>query len=62
MGNPLDLGSAELAALQDLQADASRIDADDPVWDELEQLALVESRETHLRVRVLTPLGRSYPT
>jgi hypothetical protein len=61
MANPLDLRPDEIAALQELQAGNPGPSADDPVWDELEQLGLVESREKSSH-RVLTPSGRDYPT
>jgi hypothetical protein len=61
MANPLELSPAELDALRELQTGVSEIGADDPVWDGLEQLALVESREK-ARGRVLTSMGRDYPT
>lgn len=59
--NPLNLSRAELDALEELQAGASTLGADDPIWDGLEQLGLVESREK-AHGRVLTELGRTYPT
>lgn len=61
MTNPLDLSPAELAALRDLQRGVDELGADDSVWDQLEQLGLVESREK-AHGRVLTPAGRTYPT
>jgi hypothetical protein len=61
MANPLNLTRAELNALRGLQAGTSSLGADDPIWDELEQLGLVESREK-AHMRVLTETGRSYPT
>jgi hypothetical protein len=61
MENPSNLTRAELDALKELQEGASSLGADDPIWDGLEQLGLVESREkAHLRV--LTEFGRAYPT
>jgi hypothetical protein len=60
MANPLDLSPAELVALRDLQEGRTVLGPDDPVWDELEQFGLVESREK-TPSRVLTPVGRSYP-
>jgi hypothetical protein len=61
MANPLNLTRAELDALRELQAGTSSLGADDLIWDELEQLGLVESREK-AHTRVLTPMGRIYPT
>ncbi len=60
MANPLDLSCAELGALRELQAGTSSLGADDPIWDGLEQLGLVESREK-AHERKLTPAGRTYP-
>jgi hypothetical protein len=60
MANPLNLTSAELDALRDLQEGGTEVGPDDPVWDELEQFGLVESREK-ARSRVLTLAGRTYP-
>lgn len=62
MVNPLNLGRSQLDALRELQAGAvSSFGPDDPVWDDLEQLGLVESRETS-HLRVLTESGRTYAT
>ena len=61
MANPLNLSHAELDALKELQAGESSVGADDPIWDGLEQLGLVESREK-AHGRVLTESGRDYPT
>ena len=60
MPNPLNLSAAELDALRDLQHGKTELGPDDPVWDELEQFGLVESREK-AHSRVLTPAGRNYP-
>ena len=61
MASLFDLSPAELDALRDLQKGVSERDADDPVWDALEQYCLVESREKGSD-RLLTPIGRDYPT
>jgi hypothetical protein len=61
MANPLELSPAELGALRALQKGVSEFGADDPVWDMLEQLGLVESREK-AHSRVLTTAGREYLT
>jgi hypothetical protein len=61
VANPLDLSRAELDALRELQSGASSLGADDPIWDGLEQLGLVESREK-AHARVLTESGRAYAT
>jgi hypothetical protein len=60
MANPLQLSSAELDALRDLREGVTELGPDDPVWDELEQFGLVESREKTPN-RQLTPAGRNYP-
>lgn len=61
MANPLKLSRAELDALRELKAGVKSRGPDDPIWDGLEQLGLVESREK-ARGRVLTPSGVDYPT
>ena len=61
MQNPLDLSREELEALKELRAGTSTRGADDPIWDGLEQLGLVESREK-AHGRVLTESGLTYPT
>ena|SRR6476646_10137252 len=58
--NPLDLNDAELDALRGLQAGMNRVGSDDPIWEQLEELGLVDLR-TGLIPR-LTPLGRRYRT
>ena len=60
MENPLQLSSAELDALRGLREGGTELGPDDPVWDELEQFGLVESREK-APYRQLTPAGRNYP-
>jgi hypothetical protein len=60
MENPLDLNEDELDAIRGLQAGLNRVGADDPVWDALEELGLVDLR-TGL-VPQLTPLGVRYRT
>ena len=42
MENPLDLNDAELDAIRGLQAGMTRVGADDPVWEGLEELGLVD--------------------
>jgi hypothetical protein len=59
MANPLGLNQAELDAIRGLQAGMNRVGADDPVWEELEALGLVDLRGL---LPQLTPLGRRYPT
>jgi hypothetical protein len=65
--NPLALNAAELDALRDLKAGTNRLDADDPIWDGLEDLRLVELRYVMrrpggslVRTPALTAYGRSY--
>jgi hypothetical protein len=60
MENPLRLNEAELDAIRGLQAGMNRAGADDPIWEELAALGLVDLR-TGL-VPKLTPLGRRYRT
>jgi hypothetical protein len=60
MENPLQLSSAELDALRGLREGGTELGPDDPVWDDLEQFGLVESREK-APYRQLTPAGRNYP-
>ncbi len=60
MENPLDLNEAELDALRGLQAGMNRVGADDPIWEQLEDLGLVDMR-TGL-IPSLTPLGERYRT
>jgi hypothetical protein len=58
--NPLDLNDAELDALRGLQAGMNRVGSDDPIWEQLEELGLVD-RRTGLIPR-LTPPGERYRT
>jgi hypothetical protein len=60
MANPGGLCETELDALRGLQAGMNRVGADDPIWDQLEELGLVDMR-TGLVPR-LTPLGERYRT
>jgi hypothetical protein len=60
MENPLGLNAAELDAIRGLQAGMNRVGADDPIWDELVALGLVDLRKGLLPQ--LTPLGRRYRT
>ena len=60
MENPLDLNDAELDALRGLQAGMNRVGSDDPIWEQLEELGLVDMR-TGL-IPTLTPLGARYRT
>jgi hypothetical protein len=67
--NPLALNVAELEAIRGLQMGANQLDADDPIWDGLQDLRLVELRYVMsasggslTRMPMLTPYGRSYPT
>lgn len=63
--NPLHLHAEELDVLRRLQASGQLIEADDPVWDELEALGLVEMHfvtrgGSSVRCGMLTSLGRRY--
>jgi hypothetical protein len=58
MENRLHLNDAELDAIRGLQAGVSRAGADDPIWEGLEELGLVDTR-TGLTPK-LTPLGERY--
>jgi hypothetical protein len=60
MANPRGLSETELDALRGLQAGMNRVGSDDPIWEQLEELGLVDLR-TGLIPR-LTPLGRRYRT
>jgi hypothetical protein len=60
MENPLHLNEIELDAIRGLQAGMNRVGADDPVWEALEELDLVDLR-TGL-IPKLTPLGERYRT
>jgi hypothetical protein len=60
MVNPLDLNEVELDAIRGLQAEMNRVGADDPIWDALEELGLVD-RRTGL-IPQLTMLGSRYRT
>jgi hypothetical protein len=57
MVNPLQLGASELDAIRELQAGMPQPDPDDPIWDELASLGLVEAE---LGTPTLTPLGARY--
>lgn len=67
--NRLHLHAAELDVLRRLRASGSLTEVDDPVWDELEALGLVEVQVvscgpdgTPTRSGLLTSLGRRYRT
>lgn len=67
--NPLNLHAEELDVLRRLHASGQPAEADDPVWDELEALGLVEIPATNgvadrlpTRRGMLTSLGRRYRT
>jgi hypothetical protein len=60
MANPGGLSEAELDALRGLQAGMNRVGSDDPIWEQLEELGLVDLR-TGL-IPKLTPLGERYRT
>jgi hypothetical protein len=62
MANPLGLHAAELEALRDLQTGKYRLEPDDPVWEALQELGLVEEPQTKVRIWMLTALGRRYRT
>jgi len=59
--NPLHLTAAQIEALRKLRSGDEEMRPDEEVWDEIEQLGLVESRES-AHHRVLTQAGRDYPT
>jgi hypothetical protein len=40
--NPLGFSAAEVDAIRDLQAGVYRIDANDPIWDGLVEVGLVD--------------------
>jgi hypothetical protein len=58
--NPLQLNDDELDAIRGLQLGRNRVGADDPIWDGLEELGLVDLR-TGL-IPKLTLLGERYRT
>ena len=60
MANTGGLSETELDALRGLQAGMNRVGSDDPIWEQLEELGLVDLR-TGLVPR-LTPLGWRYRT
>jgi hypothetical protein len=67
--NPLRLHAEELDVLRRLQTSGQPTEADDPVWDELEALGLVEMPAATraadglpTRRGMLTSLGRRYRT
>jgi hypothetical protein len=67
--NPLHLHAEELDVLRRLRASGHLTGVDDPVWDELETLGLVEIQVLKLipdgpptRCGMLTSLGRRYRT
>ena len=68
MANPLALNVAELDAIRRLQSGSLDPAADDPIWDGLLDLGLVELREAAgdpgtpaARIPALTPAGHDYP-
>jgi hypothetical protein len=70
VSNPLALNAAEIDAIRALQGGSIDPATDDPIWDGLEDLGLVNLRETvggagtapPPRVATLTPAGHDYPT
>jgi hypothetical protein len=69
VANPLALNVAELDAIRCLQGSSLDPAADDPIWDGLADLGLVELHETiddtgtaQARDPTLTPAGQDYPT
>jgi hypothetical protein len=67
--NPLHLHAEELDVLRRLRASGRPAEVDDPVWDELEALGLVEMQALQrvangspTRRGMLTSLGRRYRT
>ena len=68
MANPLALNVAELDAIRSLQGGTLDPAADDPIWDGLADLGLVDLREAVGdpddplgRTPTLTPAGHDYP-
>jgi hypothetical protein len=68
VANPLALNVAELDAIRSLQGGSLDPAADDPIWDGLADLSLVELREAvgdpgtpAARIPTLTPAGHDYP-
>jgi hypothetical protein len=64
-----DLNAEELDVIRGLQEGAQLAEADGPIWDSLEDLGLVEARETTsssdmapARIPTLTLAGVDYPT
>lgn len=62
MANPLGRHAAELEALRDLRIGKYRLEPDDPIWEALQELGLVEERRARVRTWMLTALGRRYRT
>jgi hypothetical protein len=60
--NPLGLSAAELDAIRDLQTGVHRIDGDDPIWDGLAEVGLVDKVELALGRAQLTIRGSAYRT
>ena len=60
MVNSLGLSEAKLDALRGLQVGMNRVGSEDPIWEQLEELGLVDLR-TGL-IPKLTPLGERYRT
>jgi hypothetical protein len=62
MINAVQLESDEVEALRGLQGGQNVVDANDPVWEELAELGLVERRTLVLPGWSLTMRGRLYKT
>ena len=67
--NPLALNADEVAAIRGLKTGNLQVEADDPIWEGLVDLGLVEERETLrgsdmalARFPTLTLAGVDYPT
>jgi serine/threonine-protein kinase RsbW len=60
--NSLELGEAEVQAVHGLQTGTNLIGADDPVWDVLRRLGLVQRKGADVPVWSLTMRGRRYRT
>jgi hypothetical protein len=60
--NSLHLHQGELQVLRELQAGRCSLDINDPLWDELQDLHLVELRGVGFPYWALTTRGRLYKT
>jgi anti-sigma regulatory factor (Ser/Thr protein kinase) len=62
MVNSLQLGETEVAAVRGLQTGTNQVAADDPVWEALSHVGLVQRKGTGVPVWSLTMRGRLYRT